>query len=97
MDLPQLTTNNDVVELELRHARVDLLRTRLEFGLTYLDFAARTQDERQRHRCVLRAIEALETAYTFPEVPCSQVEPLRDRLVLTMNGVPSGTGEQSRP
>ena len=81
------------VELKLRRLRVEVLRTELEVGMTLLDVAACTRESRHRHRCVLGAISALETASRYSgSFPFETQEirqrygALRDRLLTTVNG-----------
>ena len=80
-------------ELRLRRIRIDVLRTELEVGLTLLDVAECTREASHRHRCVLGAIAALESASRYSGALPFQIqdvqrryEKLRDRLLVTVNG-----------
>jgi hypothetical protein len=83
------------VELKLRRLRIEVIRTELEVGMTLLDVAECTRESRHRHRCVLGAIAALDTASRYSgsipfEIQEKEIQQrydaLRDRLLMTVNG-----------
>lgn len=90
----------EAMELKLQHLRVEVLRTELDVGLTLLDVAECTREMHHRHRCVLGAIAALETASRyFRALPFEiqdiqqRYEELRDRLLMTVNDRGAGDGK----
>lgn len=90
--IPSCSSLPAAAELQLRRARTDFLRTSLEVGLTLLDVAELTGETLRRHRCVLRAISALDTVQRhFGDLPIQiqdirpRYEELVERLVRAVN------------